>query len=129
MVTNRIMLREGHGSDGRALSRRLSELKNQAKNIADWREQARKHPVSMLGLAFGFGCLAATLARTQRREPQRDASSTRYRQSRVASGATELLQDVSRAALGSITARLTSFVDDLMPGFKQELDQQRRDRN
>ena len=129
MVTNRIMLMEGHGNEERALSRRLSKLTRQAKELADWREQTRKHPVSMLGVAFGFGCLAATLAGTQRRERPRHVGSTGYRPPRATSGATELLQDVSRAALGSIAARLTSFIDDLMPGVKHELDQQRRDRN
>ena len=105
MVTNRIMLREGHGNEERALSRKLSELTRQAKELADWREQTRKHPVSMLGVAFGFGCLAATLAGTQRRERSRHVGATGSRQPHAASGATELLLDVSRAALGSITAR------------------------
>ena len=129
MVTNRIMLRDGLGIEERALSRRLSELTRQAKELADWREQTRKHPVSMLGVAFGLGCLAATLAGTQRRERPRDVGTAGDRPPRATSGATELLQDFSRAALGSIATRLTSFIDDLMPGYKQDLDQQRRDRN
>jgi len=129
MVTNRIMLREGHGNDERAISRKLSELTRQAKGLADWREQTRKHPVSMLGVAFGFGCLAATLAGSQKRSRSRPIVTAGARRQQPNSGATELLHDFSRAALGSITARLTSFVDDLMPGFKQEPEQLRRDRN
>ena len=40
-----------------ALGANLHELENRIENATDWREQFRKYPFMMMGLAFGGGLI------------------------------------------------------------------------
>jgi hypothetical protein len=48
------------------LDANLNELEHKVKSIADWRVRFRKNPMTMLGLAFGFGLMLARLTRSSK---------------------------------------------------------------
>jgi hypothetical protein len=114
----------------------FSELEDRVKTAVDWRSQFEERPGTMLALAFGGGVLLSALLPTVR-SSRRKTSENRGNASadQTAAGlsaesrsvfddkAGQVLEtwDALRGALiGVATSKLSGFVEDLLPGFKQE---------
>jgi hypothetical protein len=102
-----------------ALSDNVNELEVRVKTALDWRAQFEEHPGRLLAVAFGGGALLSMLlpsARSRRSFVGRwgtaaDGNVTRARQTWDA---------LKGALIGVATARLSGFVEELLPGFNQE---------
>jgi len=118
------------------LSDNFSELKEKVKTAVDWRAQFEERPVTMMALAFGGGVLLSALLPTvrpsRRRSSEgrgnapadRDAAGSSIK-SRTASDdkASQTLENwdaLKGALVGVATGKLSGFIEDLLPGFKQE---------
>ena len=114
----------------------FSELKEKVKTVVDWRAQFEERPGIMMALAFGGGVLLSALlptVRPSRRRssegrrnapPDRDAPGHSIK-SRTAfdDKASQTLENwdaLKGALVGVATTKLSGFIEDLLPGFKQE---------
>jgi hypothetical protein len=117
------------------LSDNFNELEEKVKTAVDWRAQFEERPGMMLSLAFGGGVLLSALLpslRSRRRssEPQWDASvnhevpdfssSSRTESDDKVSKALETWGALKSALVGVAASKLSDFVEDMLPGFKQE---------
>jgi hypothetical protein len=114
----------------------LSELEEKVKTAVDWRAQFEERPGTMMALAFGGGVLLSALLpslRSSRRRtsegrrnapPDRDAAGhsikSRTAFDDMASGTLENWDTLKGALVGVATSKLSGFIEDLLPGFKQE---------
>src|ERR1700674_1451914 len=118
------------------LSDNFSELKEKVKTAVDWRAQFEERPGTMMALAFGGGVMLSALlptVRPSRRRssegrrnapPDRDAAGHSLK-SRTASDdkASQTLENwdaLKGALVGVATSKLSGFIEDVLPGFKQE---------
>ncbi len=118
------------------LGANFSELEEKVKTAVDWRAQFEERPVTMMVLAFGGGVLLSALlpsVRSSRRRssegrenapPDRDAPGHSIK-SRTAfdDKASQTLENwdaLKGALVGVATTKLSGFIEDLLPGFKQE---------
>jgi hypothetical protein len=93
------------------LSDNLSELEVRVKSAFDWRTQFEERPVTMMAVAFGGGALLSALL------PHRSS----HRRSFGGDSVTVQAWDALKAALiGVATAKLSGFIEDLLPGFNEE---------
>ena len=90
------------------------ELKHKATRVVDWRAQVRARPLPMLGLAFGGGVLLSVLV-GGRRQPR--ASSRNGAESVLST----TLASVKGALIAMAASKVTSVVDEWLPGFEQEM--------
>ncbi|GAC1666785.1 MAG: hypothetical protein NVS9B4_22530 [Candidatus Acidiferrum sp.] len=139
---------ERHIRDTREdLSENFSELEEKVRTAVDWRAQFEERPGTMLALAFGGGLLLSALfpsGRSSRNDwtsesrwrtgPDRDASygsgsasgvgfegtSNAAATSEKMRKASETWEALKVAAVGMATTKLSEFVEDLIPGFRQE---------
>lgn len=114
----------------------FNELEEKVKTAVDWHAQFEERPGTMLAMAFGGGVLLSALLpplRSTRRRisdvrrnvpPDRDATdnfSTSHAPSEDKVSQTLENWDALKGALvGVATSRLSAFVEELLPGFKQE---------
>lgn len=117
------------------LGRNLNELERRVKSAGNWRTQFDRHPIAMLGLAFGGGLILSTmLGEGERREESGDggrkpsSNETRWRAVQAELAAPELERRRSRrrvwvnmrgALVGVATDRVRSFMEELVPGFRE----------
>ena len=94
-----------------ALDRNLKELDNRVRDLTDWRRQFQKNPGPMLWAAFGVGF---TLALVAGRSPQARQNVVSPPQ---ASQPNETWHMVKSALVGVLANRLSSVVDEFIPGF------------
>jgi hypothetical protein len=117
------------------LSDNFSELEEKVKTAVDWRVQFEERPATMMALAFGGGALLSALLpslRSSRKRssasrrnapPDRDApapSISRTAFEDKASQTSETWDSFKGALVGLATTKLSRFIEDLLPGFKQE---------
>jgi len=118
------------------LSDNFSELKEKVKTAVDWRAQFEERPMTMMALAFGGGVLLsallpsvrASLRRTSESRwnapPDRDAPAlsikSRTAYDDKARQTLETWDALKGALVGVATTKLSRFLEDLLPGFKQE---------
>jgi hypothetical protein len=118
------------------LSENFSELEEKVKTAVDWRAQFEERPVTMMVLAFGGGVLLSALlpsVRSSRRRssggrwsapPDRDAAGLSIKSRTAfdgkASQTLETWDAIKGAVVGVATSKLSGFIEDLLPGFKQE---------
>jgi hypothetical protein len=112
------------------LGENLSELEEKVKKAIDWRAQVNERPWTMIAVAFGGGVLLSALSpspRSSRRKhsndrwasPDRDAvSSTTLRAE--PGRTTETLEALKGAVTGAALTKFSGFIEELLPGFKQE---------
>lgn len=113
----------------------FSELEEKVKTAVDWRAQFEERPMTMIGLAFGGGLLLSALlpsGRSSRRRyaqrrrtapPNLDASGLSINSNTVFDKTTSRASDwntLKSALVGVAATKLTGFIDDLIPGFKEE---------
>jgi hypothetical protein len=123
----------------------ISELEEKVKSAFDWRTQFQERPAIMLGAAFVGGAVVAALLPSRstvtkrlssmrhtssdtwtpytNREPvaQTESTSTRpsYTGDYSASKTSETWENLKNAAIGMATARISEFIEDLVPGFSE----------
>ena len=118
------------------LSLNFNELEEKVKTAVDWRAQFDERPITMIALAFGGGVLLSALL------PSGRSSRRRYSEARSTAPSGRNAPGVSiesrptyncdagqtvgtfnalKGALAGVAAtRLSGFIEDLLPGFKQE---------
>lgn len=107
------------------LSENVNELEVRVKTVLDWRAQVEQHPGTMLAVAFGGGVLLSALLPSGR--VSKRSSEGGWPAATNGNGKRSMSWDVLKGALvGIATARLVEFVEELIPGFKQELDKARQ---
>lgn len=123
----------------------ISELEEKVKSAFDWRTQFEERPAIMLGAAFlGGAVLSALLPSTSRissrvssmrrtsndpwtpytnREPATNVESlstgSSYAGGYSASKSSETWENLKNAAIGMATARISDFIEELVPGFSE----------
>lgn len=116
----------------------ISELGEKVKTAVDWRTQVAERPMTMMALAFGGGVLLSallpdvpSLRRRSRSEDEWTApedyevSVPAMEQPRTATqrkvGEAWATWDALKGALAGVaTAKLSGYIEDLLPGFRQE---------
>lgn len=126
------------------LSNNFNELEEKVRTAVDWRAQFEERPGMMLGLAFGGGVLLSALLpslRSRRRssEPQWDASANHEVPNFSSNSGTQSEDKINRALetwgalkgalVGVAASKLSDFVEDMLPGFKQEFTNARTGKN
>lgn len=113
------------------LGRNLNELERRVKSVADWRAQFDRHPMAMIGLAFGGGLILSAMlgenGETQRRRGRDEVSWRASRPSDVAALEPERRRSQRRswanmrgALVGVATDRVRNFMEELVPGFREQ---------
>src|ERR1700674_304990 len=127
----------------------ISELEEKVKSAFDWRTQFEERPALMLGAAFVGGALLSALLpstssiaskmssnrRTSSSEawtpytnretpysaPHVESQSTgsSYSGGYSASKPSETWENLKNAAIGMVTARVSEFIEELVPGFTE----------
>ena len=100
------------------LGANLHELEYKVKEMTDWRHHFNKHPMTLMGVAFGGGILLAAMAGRTRPAGGRVSSLAPVSQQRV-KGA-ETWDHIKDALMGVAAAHVTDFVGELVPGFADE---------
>ena len=105
-----------------ALDQNLAALEVKAKEIVDWRVQFERHPLAVLGAAFGGGLLlAATLGGGRGRRPRQSSGATMAPSpSRESSNSGQW--DRLRGALGAVAAKVAlDVLHEAAPSFKTQV--------
>jgi hypothetical protein len=114
----------------------FTELEEKVKTAMDWRNQFEERPMTMIALAFGGGILLSALLPRRRSTRSRTSGNRGSAPSGIEGGSSsvkssstlngeaaqigetwEVLKD---ALVGVAASKLSGFVEDLLPGFKQE---------
>lgn len=113
------------------LGNNIQELQERVKITFDWRHQIDERPLTILGMAVGGGILLAMFGRRQRSAVRsRAVSSTEYapRETVRAHAATQQKKQqawnswdkIKAALIGLGTERVTDFLGETIPGFREE---------
>jgi hypothetical protein len=111
------------------LGSNLQELEQRVKSVTDWKEQFRARPMTMLGLVFGSGVVLATAMGRRRAGHRGSFSESAYGHDRHPGRdhqirkAMETWDNIKGALIGVAAARVKDFVGDVVPGFREELQQ------
>jgi len=103
------------------LGSNLRELEGRVDAATDWREQFRARPHLFLGGALVGGALLAAVLRPR-------SSVASFARSGVNSQeqALELWNDVKAALIAVAAARVTDYIGELVPGFREHFRQEPR---
>ena len=113
-----------------ALRSNLHELENKAKSVTDWKQHFEKHPGIMVAAAIGAGALVATISAGRKRRPARGMSAAEPRAStrlprkaiaQRAGGALQAWGPIKGALIGLAVTRINGFLEELLPGFQEQL--------
>jgi hypothetical protein len=105
------------------LSDNLGELQDRIKDTFDWRTQFSERPGTMLAIAFGGGLLLSAILPRQSRSRglQNRFESTNSNAGSAAPNETaKTINALKNAVVGTAIAKATAFVEELLPGFKEE---------
>lgn len=119
------------------LSDNFNELEEKVRTAVDWRAHFEERPGTMIALAFGGGVLLSALlptmhsssrsrtsrgSRNVRSEQDEAGISNKYRAAldEPASKTSETLAALKGTLIGMATSKITGFIEELLPGFKQE---------
>lgn len=111
------------GRTRRQLGSNLQELEARVDAATDWREYYRAAPWLCVGAAAVGGVLAARMTRGH--GPQQEAprvetgfGSTSLRRSKLGSQVIDTWDGVQYALVGVAAAKLTDYLSELVPGFR-----------
>jgi len=108
------------------LSENGNELEVRVKSVLDWRAQVEERPGTMLAVAFGGGALLSAFIPSGR--TKRSFGKGWTAQQTNGNGKRSMPWEALKGALiGIATARLTEFVEELIPGFQRELSKARQE--
>jgi hypothetical protein len=97
----------------------LLEIQQKVSRSVDWRAQVDERPLTMVGLAFGAGCLVSVFLGARSRPAfKKMSSSDAHRASQPRDGST--WETLRGALIGLATTRLREFAEELLPGFQEE---------
>ena len=114
------------------LGSNLRELEDKVDAATDWREQFRARPHFFLGGALVGGVLLAAALSPRSPRQELDGSSQAplgaFARSRVNTQeqALELWNDVKAALIALAAARVTDYIGELVPGFREHFRQEPR---
>jgi len=109
------------------LSENVNELEVRVKTVLDWRAQVEEHPGTMLAVAFGGGALLSALLPSGRWSKPSFGNGWTAQQTNGNGKRSMPWEALKGALVGIATARLTEFVEDLIPGFQRELSKARQE--
>jgi hypothetical protein len=110
----------------------FSELNAKVKTAIDWRAQFDEHPMTMIAVAFGGGVLLSAMlpsAHSSRKKytdrrwmssPDRGAVSSLKPPADQHGRTAETIEALKGALVGAALTKFSGFIDELLPGFKQE---------
>lgn len=107
------------------LSSNLHELELKVRAVTDWKQQFQSNPMTMLGVAFGGGIALAAMLRGGKSRGRKERiysnqTSTYTPNTESLQGkAMDTFDNIKGALMGVAAARLTDFVDELIPGFNE----------
>ena len=101
------------------LSENVHELEGRVKNVLNWRAQVEDRPVTMLAVAFGAGVLLSAMLPSARRGRGR-SSVGEWTAPANGNGSSLPWNALKGALIGIATAKLSSFIEDILPGFERE---------
>jgi hypothetical protein len=99
------------------LDRNLKELEHRVRDATDWKLQFQKHPGPLLGAAFAVGIGLAMLSSRNGRSQQPPVSAPAAPHFRAESS--ETWQILKTALIGLAAQRLSTLVDEYVPGFQR----------
>jgi len=104
----------------------LAELGQKFKSAVDWRAKFRSNPGAILAVAFGAGFILANVRGGSRARP---AASSDSSHAAALTGAVDeqkgrvqrAWDDIRNALVGVVTAKVSSALAEVVPGFKEQL--------
>jgi hypothetical protein len=118
------------------LGENFNQLQEKVKTAMDWRAQFDQRPGTILALAFGGGVLLSALLPTRHSSrgtsdqrpwnvpPARDAIGPAIQSpnslTRKSNEPLQTFDALKGALIGVAATKLTAFIEDMLPGFKQE---------
>lgn len=111
----------------------IHELRHKVKGAVNWRVQAQERPWTMMGLAFGVGLLASVLIRNRgASKVDRNGRSERWnRESEYSSEpdkeTSKIWSNVKAAVAAVVVAAAKDFVEQIIPGFREQYRKRRSD--
>jgi dienelactone hydrolase len=103
------------------LGSNLHELEHKISAATDWRHHFQKNPMTLIGVAFGGGViLASLLGGPQRRGSAPTGARTTPNPTRA--HALDTWDHIKSALIGVAAARFTEYVDEVVPGFREQLE-------
>lgn len=119
------------------LGSNLEELEGKFKTATDWRGQFERRPMTWVGAALAGGVVLGLVGNSHRRRASRKlVEELPSRASRASSvmfeGVSDEMSDlwsvVKGGLLGVAASKLTEFIGDAVPGFREELGRNGRGR-
>lgn len=101
------------------LSQNINELQSKVRHAVDWRAQFEERPFLMMGLAFCGGVLLSTAIRRSRNWRYSRRRSTNGRASEWSERAAEAWDSVKGAVLSVGAKKLTDYLTEILPGFRE----------
>jgi hypothetical protein len=109
-----------------ALGSNLQELETKFSSITNWKHHFQKHPMAMIGVAFGGGVLLATMLGSRKSWDQvaNPGAATNFAPatSHFKDAALETWGLVKSAVMGVAAARIKDYVEEIIPGFREQFD-------
>jgi hypothetical protein len=124
-----------------SLGENLSELEERAKRAVDWRARLKHRPLAAFGLAVGAGALVGALSVRsytshvvendlgQRIEPPKGGYPRNPLWTSRKKKMVNTLDTLTDAVVGVATAKVTDFLNGLIPGFGEHFDKAERERS
>jgi hypothetical protein len=97
----------------------FDELEDRVQAVTDWRRHYRQNAWPVLGLAFAGGVVLSIMSRNA--SPPSDAARFEAGRGESARQILDIWKDVQRAMIAVGAARITDYIADLVPGFRDEL--------
>lgn len=116
------------------LGQSLNELQAKVEQVTDWRAHFQKRPMVIIGAAFGGGLLLASMTgrrsrsrRHYREDTQPLHASEHRRGTELQKGkALETFDSIKGALIGVAANTFKDLLGELIPGFRQQLEQTTR---
>jgi hypothetical protein len=103
------------------LGSNLHELEDKISAATDWRHHFQKNPMTLIAAAFGGGIvLASLLAGPHRRRSAPTDPRTAPNPARAQ--ALDTWDHIKSALIGVAAARFTDYVEEVVPGFREQLE-------
>jgi hypothetical protein len=116
------------------LDENIHELRHKVRNAVDWRAQTQERPWTMIGLAFGAGLLTSLVVAKRRRFSSSGTSrSHRWRResseypSERDDRTSQIWGNVKGAVAAVVVAAAKDFMEQIIPGFREQYGKRRRE--
>jgi hypothetical protein len=127
-IERQIDLRRGE------LGENLHELQAKVEQVTDWRAHFQKRPMVIIGAAFGGGLLLASMTGRRSRGRRHYREDTALSQPSGHTRATELqkskaletFDSIKGALIGVAANTFKDLLGEVIPGFRQQLDETTR---